>query len=619
MLLERGVVERIILSRPAVEAGERLGFLPGDMKEKVDPYLRPLYDALYDMMPADKVERAIAAEVIEIAPLAFMRGRTLAHAAVILDEAQNTTPMQMKMFLTRLGENARMIVTGDPSQIDLPPNAKSGLVEALRILDGVPGIVTVSFNDTDVVRHPLVAEIVRAYDGDAREHRLGGASASVDDLEAKAGRASAPPGRRRIAIEIIVEAGDWPTKPSCRGWPSAPSTRISAEIGASRRQRASSAWSSPTMPISARSTPAGAARTSRPTCCPSRPFRRAAATPCRRCSATSCWPPKRSPPRPPARASRSTDHITHLIVHGVLHLIGYDHETDAEAEDMEQAERRILAGLAIPDPYAITSSGKHQDGDEREHTDCSRPREPAAIPKASSQSSDGPSTRPSTHPNAAQPAAPDRPSLFERLTSFFRQRNGSSLREDIADALAESASDEAAFSPAERAMLNNILRFREVRVEDVMVPRADIEAVEINTTLGELMNLFEQSGHSRMPVYAETLDDPRGMVHIRDMVAHITRARPRQEGDGTTQEGAGHRRDAQPRPMSTSPRRSASSALIRDRAVRAALDARLRPDGAHAGDAHADGAGHRRIWRHRRAGLARRHRRDGRRRHRGRA
>jgi phosphate starvation-inducible PhoH-like protein len=166
MLLERGMVERIVLSRPAVEAGERLGFLPGDMKEKVDPYLRPLYDALYDMMPADKVERALTAGVIEIAPLAFMRGRTLAHAAVILDEAQNTTSMQMKMFLTRLGENARMIVTGDPTQIDLPPNTKSGLVEALRVLDGVPGIVTVRFEDKDVVRHPLVAEIVRAYDRD---------------------------------------------------------------------------------------------------------------------------------------------------------------------------------------------------------------------------------------------------------------------------------------------------------------------------------------------------------------------------------------------------------------------------------------------------------------------
>ena len=166
MMLERGMVERIILSRPAVEAGERLGFLPGDMKEKVDPYLRPLYDALYDMMPGDKVERALAAGVIEIAPLAFMRGRTLAHAAVILDEAQNTTQMQMKMFLTRLGDGARMIVTGDPTQVDLPSNTKSGLVEALRILDGVAGIVTVRFNDADVVRHPLVAEIVRAYDRD---------------------------------------------------------------------------------------------------------------------------------------------------------------------------------------------------------------------------------------------------------------------------------------------------------------------------------------------------------------------------------------------------------------------------------------------------------------------
>ena len=169
MLLERGMVERIILSRPAVEAGERLGFLPGDMKEKVDPYLRPLYDALYDMIPADKVERALAAGSIEIAPLAFMRGRTLAHAAVILDEAQNTTPMQMKMFLTRLGENARMIVTGDPSQIDLPPNTRSGLVEALRVLVDVQGIVTVRFNEKDVIRHPLVAEIVAAYDRDVMD------------------------------------------------------------------------------------------------------------------------------------------------------------------------------------------------------------------------------------------------------------------------------------------------------------------------------------------------------------------------------------------------------------------------------------------------------------------
>ena len=163
-LLERGVVDRIILSRPAVEAGERLGFLPGDMKEKVDPYLRPLYDALYDMMPGDKVERAIQAGVIEIAPLAFMRGRTLANAVVILDEAQNTTTMQMKMFLTRLGENGRMIVTGDPSQVDLPRGMKSGLVDALQILPDVEGVSVVRFKDVDVVRHPMVARIVRAYE-----------------------------------------------------------------------------------------------------------------------------------------------------------------------------------------------------------------------------------------------------------------------------------------------------------------------------------------------------------------------------------------------------------------------------------------------------------------------
>lgn len=177
MLLERGVVERIILSRPAVEAGERLGFLPGDMKEKVDPYLRPLYDALYDMMPPEKIERAMATDIIEIAPLAFMRGRTLAHSAVILDEAQNTTSMQMKMFLTRLGEGSRMIVTGDPSQIDLPSGQKSGLIEAIRILNNITDIVTVRFNEKDVVRHPLVAAIVGAYDSEGRKQ----AENHVDD------------------------------------------------------------------------------------------------------------------------------------------------------------------------------------------------------------------------------------------------------------------------------------------------------------------------------------------------------------------------------------------------------------------------------------------------------
>ncbi|MBS0241661.1 MAG: PhoH family protein [Proteobacteria bacterium] len=162
--LERGVVERIILSRPAVEAGERLGFLPGDMKEKVDPYLRPLYDALKDVLPPEKVEKDLASGVIEVAPLAFMRGRTLAHAFVILDEAQNTSSMQMKMFLTRIGEGSKMAITGDPSQIDLPHGQQSGLGEAVRLLDGVKGIETVRFTAADVVRRDLVARIVEAYD-----------------------------------------------------------------------------------------------------------------------------------------------------------------------------------------------------------------------------------------------------------------------------------------------------------------------------------------------------------------------------------------------------------------------------------------------------------------------
>lgn len=179
-MLERGEVDRIILSRPAVEAGERLGFLPGDMKDKVDPYLRPLYDALYDMIAGELVERYLQQGTIEIAPLAFMRGRTLSNAVVILDEAQNTTSMQMKMFLTRLGENGRMVVTGDPSQIDLPKGQQSGLVEALRLLRKVKGVEVVTFKAEDVVRHPLVQRIVEAYDS-APAERAGGQSTTTQE------------------------------------------------------------------------------------------------------------------------------------------------------------------------------------------------------------------------------------------------------------------------------------------------------------------------------------------------------------------------------------------------------------------------------------------------------
>ncbi len=159
-------VERVVLSRPAVEAGERLGFLPGDMKEKVDPYLRPLYDALHDMLPPEQVARNLESGVFEVAPLAFMRGRTLANAYVVLDEAQNCTVMQMKMFLTRLGENARMAVTGDPTQVDLPMGVESGLGHAVKLLEGVEGVGVARFTGDDVVRHPLVARIVKAYDAE---------------------------------------------------------------------------------------------------------------------------------------------------------------------------------------------------------------------------------------------------------------------------------------------------------------------------------------------------------------------------------------------------------------------------------------------------------------------
>ncbi len=172
--LERDAVKRIVLVRPAVEAGERLGFLPGDLAQKVDPYLRPLYDALYDLMGFDKVAKLFERTTIEVAPLAYMRGRTLNHSFIILDEAQNTTPEQMKMFLTRIGFGTKCVVTGDVTQIDLAKNQKSGLVESARILEGVRGIAFRRFTSADVVRHPLVQKIIDAYDRDAQRRGTGG-------------------------------------------------------------------------------------------------------------------------------------------------------------------------------------------------------------------------------------------------------------------------------------------------------------------------------------------------------------------------------------------------------------------------------------------------------------
>ena len=188
-MLQSGAVERVVLSRPALEAGERIGFLPGDMKEKVDPYLRPLYDALYDMLPADFIERRMASGDIEIAPLGFMRGRTLARSAVLLDEAQNATIAQTKMFLTRLGDGSRMMLTGDPSQSDLPPGTPSGLADALFLLDGVKGVEIARFTSGDVVRHPLVQRIIERYDArDAKAHP----AASLEGLGGRGAPAEKP-------------------------------------------------------------------------------------------------------------------------------------------------------------------------------------------------------------------------------------------------------------------------------------------------------------------------------------------------------------------------------------------------------------------------------------------
>jgi phosphate starvation-inducible PhoH-like protein len=194
--LERSAVQRIVLTRPAVEAGERLGFLPGDLNQKIDPYLRPLYDALYDLMGADKVQKAFERNALEVAPLAFMRGRTLNNAFVILDEAQNTTPEQMKMFLTRIGFGAKAVITGDVSQIDLPKSQLSGLIDAERVLKRTKGIAICRFTSADVVRHPLVARIVDAYDTRGRSDLEGSERVAAFEGAADVAR---PRARRKVA------------------------------------------------------------------------------------------------------------------------------------------------------------------------------------------------------------------------------------------------------------------------------------------------------------------------------------------------------------------------------------------------------------------------------------
>ena len=332
--LEREAVKRIVLVRPAVEAGERLGFLPGDMAAKVDPYLRPLYDALYDLMGYDKVAKLFDRGAIEIAPLAFMRGRTLNHSFVILDEAQNTTPEQMKMFLTRIGFGSKAVVDGDITQIDLARGQKSGLVEAQEVLKKVRGIAFTRFGSEDVVRHPLVQRIVNAYENQ-RSHGAG-----------------ASPARRARKLTMAVQYGararGLPTPAAAaplgargaRAQCASHGTRC-ANHRAHRRQRGRRG----------RSTGISAAGTTRPTCSPSGMRDR----PALEGDLALCAPVIAREAR--AQGKSLAAHYAHLVVHGVLHLQGYDHENRRDARRMERRESRIVTALGFPDPYAGTGEG----------------------------------------------------------------------------------------------------------------------------------------------------------------------------------------------------------------------------------------------------------------------
>ena len=335
-MLQAGRVDRIVLSRPAVEAGERLGFLPGDLKEKVDPYLRPLYDALHDMMPGDQVIRRMGTGEIEVAPLAFMRGRTLAHAFVILDEAQNTTPVQMKMFLTRMGEGTRMVITGDLSQIDLPPGQRSGLRDALDTLEGLPGIGVTRFG---------VARRGAASAGGRHRRRL-----------RPAGAGAARRGRRRWAAATwtrTVDAAPPPAEPvgagSHRRRPAlappgarGPSAWRGARPRVGRRRRRPCCWPR------TRRAPAERAP-SRPQQADQRADLRRAATSCSR--SASCGA------RRGRSGSRPAHHLAHLVVHGALHLQGHDHDQPGEARRMEMAEARLLRRIGVPNPWRAGMSG----------------------------------------------------------------------------------------------------------------------------------------------------------------------------------------------------------------------------------------------------------------------
>jgi phosphate starvation-inducible protein PhoH and related proteins len=327
MLLE-GRVAKVVVTRPAVEAGERLGFLPGDLEEKVDPYLQPIWDAFKALLGAAQLERRKAAGEIEVAPLAFMRGRTLSDAFVIVDEAQNTSRMQMKMLLTRLGEGSRMAVNGDPSQIDLPRASDSGLAHALKILRKVQGMRIVTFTRQDVVRHPLVGRIVEAYEAEERGSKPAPAPTTVQgfDVEAQMDdpRWIAALGHDVQAFAAYVTAG-------VNGFFEPKGESFAALFTSDDAVKALNAqWRGKDMPTNVLSFPApetagtlGDIALAYDTCA-----------------------------READEQGKSLiDHATHLLVHGLLHLLGYDHEADDDAAEMEGLEKDILAGLGIADPY----------------------------------------------------------------------------------------------------------------------------------------------------------------------------------------------------------------------------------------------------------------------------
>jgi phosphate starvation-inducible PhoH-like protein len=347
MLME-GRIARVVVTRPAVEAGERLGFLPGDLEEKVDPYLQPIWDAFKALLGPSQFERRRAAGEIEIAPLAFMRGRTLTDALVIVDEAQNTTRMQMKMLLTRLGEGSRMAVNGDPSQVDLPRAGDSGLAEALRILRRVEGVTIVTFETEDVVRHPLVGRIVAAYEADAARAR---------EPVAEGPPVAAAPAPAAPAFAPDVRAADprWAEALGDLDAFSARALGALAEVLEAEgetiailftdddAQRALNArWRGKDKPTNVLSFPAPPAPAG------SDPgdgegagaFLGDVALAFETCAAEAH-----------AQGKSLADHAAHLLVHGALHLLGYDHESEADASDMEGLEKEVLARLGVADPY----------------------------------------------------------------------------------------------------------------------------------------------------------------------------------------------------------------------------------------------------------------------------